>query len=108
MILRFPPGAQSTVKNENHFSIAKSTSFYSEFDADSEYVILFKKCFGQKNGLTATCPFNRYLFSGRSNEGKWGRQNDSGYLRNKSGTEIGRVVFCEIKLKNMIRDHLLF
>jgi hypothetical protein len=44
------------VKNENHFSIAKSTSFYSEFDADSEYVILFKNFFGQKNGLTATCP----------------------------------------------------
>jgi hypothetical protein len=57
MILRSPPGAHSTVKNENHFSIAKSTSFYSEFDADSEYVILFKKIFGQKNGLTATCPF---------------------------------------------------
>jgi len=57
MILRSPPAAHSTVKNENHFSIAKSTSFYSEFDADSEYVILFKKFFGQKNGLTATCPF---------------------------------------------------
>jgi hypothetical protein len=44
------------VKNENHFWIVKITSFYSEFDADSEYVILFKKFFGQKNGLTATCP----------------------------------------------------
>jgi hypothetical protein len=63
MILRFPPGAQSTVKNENHFSIAKSTSFYSEFDADSEYVILFKKCFGQKNGLTATCPLVKNILS---------------------------------------------
>jgi len=54
--LEVPPGAQSTVKNENHFSIAKSTSFYSEFDADSEYVILFQKYRGQKNGLIDTCP----------------------------------------------------
>jgi hypothetical protein len=57
-----PPGAQSTVKSENHFSIAKSTSFYSEFDADSEYVILFKKFFVQKNGLTATCPFTVFNY----------------------------------------------
>ncbi len=26
-------------------------------NADSEYVILFKKYRGQKNGLTTTCPF---------------------------------------------------
>ena len=36
----------------------KSTSFYSEFNADSEYVILFKKYFGRKNGLIVTCPLN--------------------------------------------------
>jgi hypothetical protein len=56
MILRSPTGAQWTVKNESRFSTAKITSFYSEFNTDSEYVILFKKFFGQKNGLTATCP----------------------------------------------------
>jgi hypothetical protein len=45
------------VKNESRFSTAKSTPFYSEFNADWEYVILFKKYRGQKSGLTATCPF---------------------------------------------------
>jgi len=45
------------VKNENRFWTIKSTSFYSEFNADSEYVIRFKKYFGQKSGLNATCPF---------------------------------------------------
>jgi hypothetical protein len=44
------------VKNESRFSTAKSTLFYSEFNADSEYVILLKKYRGQKSGLTATCP----------------------------------------------------
>jgi len=44
------------VKNENRFWTIKSTSFYSEFNADSEYVIRFKKYFGQKSGLTANCP----------------------------------------------------
>jgi len=45
------------VKNESHFSTEKNTSFYSEFNADSEYVILFEKYRGQKNGLMDTCPF---------------------------------------------------
>jgi hypothetical protein len=45
------------VKNESRFSTAKSTSFYSEFNADSEYVILFQKYRGQKNDLIDTCPF---------------------------------------------------
>jgi len=43
MVLRSPTGAQWTVKNESHFSAAKTTSFYSKFNADSEYVIVFKK-----------------------------------------------------------------
>jgi hypothetical protein len=41
MVLRSHTGAQWTVKNESRFSTAKSTSFYSEFNADSEYVIRF-------------------------------------------------------------------
>jgi hypothetical protein len=36
------------VKNESRFSTAKGMSFYSEFNADSEYVILFQKYCGQK------------------------------------------------------------
>jgi hypothetical protein len=52
MVLRSPTGAQWTVKNESRFSTAKSTAFYSEFNADSEYIILF----GRKNGLIDTCP----------------------------------------------------
>ena len=32
----------------------KNTSFYSEFNADSEYVILFQKYFEQKIGLIDT------------------------------------------------------
>ncbi len=55
MILRSLTGAQWTVKNESRLSTAKSTSFYSEFNADSEYVVLFKNYRGQKSGLTATC-----------------------------------------------------
>jgi len=56
MALRSPTGAQWTVKNESHLCKKKNTLFYSEFHADSEYVILFKKYGGRKNGLTATCP----------------------------------------------------
>ena len=56
MVLGSPTGAKLQVKNESRFSTEKNTSFYSEFNADSEYVILFQKYFGQKNGLTATCP----------------------------------------------------
>ncbi len=58
-VLRSPTGAQWTVKNESRFSTAKSTSFYSEFNADSEYVILFQKYRGQKNGLIDTCPLDK-------------------------------------------------
>ncbi len=57
MALRSPTGAQWTVKNESHLCKKKNTLFYSEFHADSEYVILFKNYRGRKNGLTATCPF---------------------------------------------------
>jgi hypothetical protein len=39
----YPRMCSMTRENENHFSTAKSTSFYSEFNADSEYVIIFKK-----------------------------------------------------------------
>jgi hypothetical protein len=49
------------VKNENRFSTVKTTSFYSEFDADSEYEIPFQKYSEQKNGLTATCPLYNVL-----------------------------------------------
>jgi hypothetical protein len=38
-----------------HFS-KKITWFCSEFNADSNHVIFFKKCWERKNGLTATCP----------------------------------------------------
>jgi hypothetical protein len=50
------------VKNESRFLTEKNTSFYSEFNADTDYVILFKKYRGQKNGLTATCPFSKVLY----------------------------------------------
>jgi len=53
-------GAQWTVKNESRFWTEKNTSFYSEFNADSEYLILFKKYHRQKNGLTATCSLGYY------------------------------------------------
>jgi hypothetical protein len=36
------------VKNESRFWKEKNTSFYSEFNADSECVILFKKYHGGK------------------------------------------------------------
>jgi hypothetical protein len=39
MVLGSPTGAKRQAKN---------TPFQSEFDADSEYVILFQKFFGQK------------------------------------------------------------
>ena len=58
MVLGSPTGAQWTVKNENHFGMKKNTLFYSEFDADSEYVTLFEKYCGQKNGLIDTCPLS--------------------------------------------------
>jgi hypothetical protein len=56
MVLGSPTGAQWTVKNESHLCTKKNTLFYSEFDADSEYVTLFEKYLGQKNGLIDTCP----------------------------------------------------
>jgi hypothetical protein len=49
------------VKNESHSSTAKSASFYSEFNADSEYIILFLKLFWAKNGLIDTCPFDAFF-----------------------------------------------
>ena len=57
MVLGSPTGAQWSVKNESHLCTKKNTLFYSEFDADSEYVTLFEKYFGRKNGLSDTCPF---------------------------------------------------
>ena len=35
-------------KNEGRSPTEKMTPFYSEFNADYEYVILFEKYFGQK------------------------------------------------------------
>ncbi len=52
-----PTSAHETVKNDSHFCKKKNTLFYSEPDADSEYVILFEKSRGQKNSLIDTCPF---------------------------------------------------
>jgi hypothetical protein len=51
------------VKNESQCFSKKNTSFYSEFNADSEYVSLFGKCWGRKNGLTATCPLSKIFFA---------------------------------------------
>jgi hypothetical protein len=48
IVLRSPTGVQCSMKNERRFSTAKSTSFYSEFNADFEYVGLFGKYRGQK------------------------------------------------------------
>jgi hypothetical protein len=59
MVLRSPTGGQWTVKNESRLSTDKSTSFYSEFNADSKYLIRFEKLFGRKNGLIDTCPFRK-------------------------------------------------
>ena len=56
MVLGSPTGAKLQVKNESRFSTEKNTSIYSEFNADSEYVILSEKYCGQKNGLIDTCP----------------------------------------------------
>ena len=56
VILGSPTGAKWTVKNESRFFSKTNTSFYSEFNADSEYVSLFGKYWGRKNGLNATCP----------------------------------------------------
>jgi len=55
MVLESRTGAKLQVKIESHFPTEKSTSFYSEFYEDSEYVILSEKYFGQKNGLIDTC-----------------------------------------------------
>jgi len=55
MVLGSPTGAKLQVKNESHFSTEKNTSFYSEFNADSEYVILFEKYSRKKSGLNAIC-----------------------------------------------------
>jgi hypothetical protein len=51
------------VKNESHRCTKKNTLFYSEFDADSEYVTLFENYFGQKNALIDTCPLNEKSIS---------------------------------------------
>jgi hypothetical protein len=59
MVLGSPTGAQWTVKNESRLSTDKSALFYSEFNADSKYLIRSEKSFGRKNGLIDTCPFNR-------------------------------------------------
>jgi hypothetical protein len=50
------------VKNKSRFLSRKNILFYSEFNADSEYVILFEKYWGRKNGLNATCPLSFSFF----------------------------------------------
>ncbi len=45
-------------KKNFFFFKKKNTWFCSEFNADSNHVIFFKKYWGRKNGLTATCPLN--------------------------------------------------
>ena len=50
------------MKNESWFLTKNNTSFDSEFDADSEYVYIFVKYFGEKNGLIDTCPFLSHPF----------------------------------------------
>jgi hypothetical protein len=59
MVLWSPTGL-CAVKNESHLSTAKVTPFYSEFNADFEYLIPFKKYRGQKKfRLTATGPLGK-------------------------------------------------
>ena len=59
MILGCSPGAKRQVQKSRR-SEEKPASSDSEFYADSEYVTLIETFFGQKNGLTATCPFDSY------------------------------------------------
>jgi hypothetical protein len=57
MVLGSLTDPERPIKNESHFWTKKNTSFYSEFNAESEYVIRFQKYRGQKNGLIDTTPF---------------------------------------------------
>jgi hypothetical protein len=45
------------MENERYFSTEKNASFYSEFGATSEYIILFRKYCSKKNDVTDTTPF---------------------------------------------------
>jgi hypothetical protein len=49
-------GPQDYRKKLFFLILSNYTSSDAESYADSEYVILFKKYFGQKSGLTGTCP----------------------------------------------------
>jgi hypothetical protein len=55
MVLKCRACTQRT-ENESRFSTATSTSFSSEFNTNSEYVIFFFEYFRQKNGLVVICP----------------------------------------------------
>ena len=46
------------------FRQKKVPQMYSECNANPEYVILFEKSRGQKNGLIDTCTFQDRLLSG--------------------------------------------
>jgi hypothetical protein len=48
------------MKNESRFSTTKCTSFYSDFNVDSEYVILFLKIFWKKMALPPLVLFLRF------------------------------------------------
>jgi hypothetical protein len=52
--LRSPTGAK---KNKSYFSRKTNTSFYSEFNADFEYVIIIEKYSWWKNGFSIVLPF---------------------------------------------------
>jgi hypothetical protein len=49
MSLGSPTGS---MKNESRFLVETNTPFYSEFSADSEYLIIFGKCSWSKNDFS--------------------------------------------------------
>ena len=54
--LRGTTGKHFFTKKKSRVFSKKNTWFCSEFDADSNHVIGFQKCWGRENGLTTTCP----------------------------------------------------
>ncbi len=56
-------GDLRTIENFFFKTLLNLTSFDAEFNADSEYVVLFGKYRGQKNGLIDTCPLLSTYFT---------------------------------------------
>ena len=56
--------SQKLKKNLSRYFSESNTSFCSEFDADSEYMIFFQKYWGPENGLIRTGPFHPWSPSG--------------------------------------------